>query len=940
MPLQGKGPPDTARPRLGLRAWALLLVLGGVVPLLVFGTAALHWMTRSHATAFTRSQTDTVRALALAVDGEVHAWEAVVTALAESRSLRPDRLTEFYVEARQVAAPHDGWVVLTVASGEQLLNTLRPYGTPLAKTSSPETIAAVFRDAQPVVSDIFYGQNAQRYIVAVAVPVIRDGHVIHCLTLNFAPQRLSQVLQKQQLPATWTGAINDRQGQVVARSQRIEERIGKPTVPWLAAAIQAAEQGVATGLLTDGRLGQVAFQRLHEVPWTVTMSIPVAEFPSDRPVQWFTLLGLLVGLGALGVTLYASRQLTRPVRDLAVHAEQLLRGKPLDLGPASGLREIDHLREALVTAATSVQAIQREEARAVIAEERAKAAAKAAEALRLSEEKFAKAFAANPAAIALTRLADGRFFDVNDTYLGITGFRRDEVIGRTAGELGAWPNADSRSRFVAALRQQGAIRGWEERFCKKSGEQFVALLSAEVITVAGEDLVLSTYLDITARKEAEKALRQLNTTLEERVQARTAELGAAVAGLEQEVRQRQQAETHLQRTNRALRLLSACNEALVRLDDESALTAEICRIVVEIGGYRMAWVGMAEADADRTVRPVAARGIEDGYLERAQISWADTPRGYGPTGTAIRTGEMQIGNDFLTEPRLAPWRTEALRRGFRSSIALPLRDGTHVWGALTIYAVEPQAFQTAEVPVLQELADDLAFGIGAARVRKALRESRDRLRALTGDLALAEQRERQRLGQVLHDGLQQFLVAARMHVDLVARRAPDELRASCQQVYTLLGDAITASRALTAELSPPMLHSAGFVPALEWLARWMGDTHHLAVTLHTDAAITVEGETAKVLLFQAVRELLFNAVKHAGVPDATVEVRRHGDTLTIVVADQGAGFDPERAHATGGTGLGLPAIRQRLEYLGGNLVIASAPGQGSRFTLSIPLPPG
>jgi hypothetical protein len=149
-----------SRSRAGLRQWLTLLVICTTVPLVLFAGAAFYKMARDARVARDQGQADTVRALALAVDGEVHAWKAVVTALAESQSLRPDRLAEFYAEARQVAAPHDGWVVLTVASGDQLLNTLRPYGAPLTKTSSPETIAAVFRDGQPIVSDVFYGQNA------------------------------------------------------------------------------------------------------------------------------------------------------------------------------------------------------------------------------------------------------------------------------------------------------------------------------------------------------------------------------------------------------------------------------------------------------------------------------------------------------------------------------------------------------------------------------------------------------------------------------------------------------------------------------------------------------------------------------------------------------------------------------------------------------------
>jgi len=562
-------------------------------------------------------------------------------------------------------------------------------------------------------------------------------------------------------------------------------------------------------------------------------------------------------------------------------------------------------------------------------------------ALRLSEAKFATAFTANPAAIALTRLVDGRFLDVNDTYLGITGFRRDEVIGRTAGDLGAWPNAGARARFVDTLRRHGAIRGWEARFRKKSGEEFDALLSAEVITVGGEEMVLSTYLDITERKRAEAALNSLNATLEQRVSDRTAELAEAVEALEGEVAQRKQAEAHLQETNRALRILSDCNQALVRFEDERLLTQEICRIAVEVGGYRMAWVGLAEHDADQSVRPVAAVGFEAGYLESARITWADTARGRGPTGAAIRLGEVQIGTDFFTEPRLAPWRAEAIQRGFRSSIALPLRQAEGVLGALTIYAAEPAAFPEAQVKVLLELAEDLAFGIHAVRMRAALRASRDRLRALAIELTLAEQRERRRLADVLHDGLQQLLVAARLRAHMLCRADDPEVRRGAEEIVGLLAEGLTDSRTLMRELSPPTLQKGELLPALEWLIGWMAEKHHLTVGLARPAVpLPTLSEDLAVLLYQAVRELLLNAVKHAHVQAAELTVVQEGPTLTLTVADAGTGFDPLCLRVAGGTegGFGLLGIRERLELVGGRLEIESAPGRGSRLTLTVPIP--
>lgn len=132
---------------------------------------------------------------------------------------------------------------------------------------------------------------------------------------------------------------------------------------------------------------------------------------------------------------------------------------------------------------------------------------------------------------------------------------------------------------------------------------------------------------------------------------------------------------NLRRVRQALRTLSACNQAIIRITDESELLPRICDIIVEIGGYRLAWIGYAEEDEEKTVCPVAQAGYEEGYLETLKITWADTERGRGPTGTAIRTGQPSAARSILTDPNFEPWREEALKRGYESSIALPLIIG-------------------------------------------------------------------------------------------------------------------------------------------------------------------------------------------------------------------------------------------------------------------------
>ncbi len=206
---------------------------------------------------------------------------------------------------------------------------------------------------------------------------------------------------------------------------------------------------------------------------------------------------------------------------------------------------------------------------------------------------------------------------------------------------------------------------------------------------------------------------------------------------------RRRVEANLRRSNRKLRVISECNQTLLRATDEQSLLDKICQIVREEAGYRMAFVAYAEHDEAKSVRPVAWNGAEEGYLATVGIAWADTERGRGPTGTAIRSGKSCCIQDFATDPRLAPWRESVSRRGFRSGIGLPLKDEqTNAFGCLTIYSAQPNAFAPDEIRLLEELAADLAFGVVTLRSRaarkraeQALRESETRFRTFVDHAA-------------------------------------------------------------------------------------------------------------------------------------------------------------------------------------------------------------
>jgi PAS domain S-box-containing protein len=177
-------------------------------------------------------------------------------------------------------------------------------------------------------------------------------------------------------------------------------------------------------------------------------------------------------------------------------------------------------------------------------------------------------------------------------------------------------------------------------------------------------------------------------------------------------------EGHLLRVNRALRTISSCSRLLIQAESETELLNVACRMIVIHGGYRMAWVGFAENDAAKTVRPVAFTGFDEGYAQMVRATWADEPRGNGPTGTAIRKGHAVVCRDVLMDPKFAPWRDDAISRGYSSTIALPIQSKGAVMGCVSIYAAEVDAFDVEEVNLLQELVNDLAYGITVLRSRE------------------------------------------------------------------------------------------------------------------------------------------------------------------------------------------------------------------------------
>jgi len=315
---------------------------------------------------------------------------------------------------------------------------------------------------------------------------------------------------------------------------------------------------------------------------------------------------------------------------------------------------------------------------------------KAAEALRQSEHKY-RTLVENIPQMIFIKDRDARFVSVNDSFARSLHVRPEDIIGRTDGDFLPKELADKYHADDQRIMRTGRMDEFDEKTVEDGREIWIHTVKTPVRNELGQITgVFGIFWDISEEKRAE---------------------------------------AELQKFNRALRLVSQCNLEMMHATDETALMQAVCRLAVEQGGYRMAWVGYAEHDEAKSVRVAADAGFVDGYLATANITWADVERGRGPTGTAIRSGKPVHTRNILADPAFAPWREAAIRRGYASSIALPMMNEGRCFGSLTVYAGEPDVFDAREIELLAGLANDVAFGIAALRHRAEHRRAEESLQA-------------------------------------------------------------------------------------------------------------------------------------------------------------------------------------------------------------------
>ena len=219
-----------------LRSHLILLVVAALLPVLIFAGVMIVLLGKEQEKAQKDNLLDVARALSLAIDRELLASIRTLEALATSQHLDSGELRKFYEQAKRVLEAHQGWdnMLLVDLSGQQLINLRRPFGSPLPRSGAPELIRQVSETGQPAVSNLFWGYIAQRHLLGVDVPVIRNGKVRYVLTASFSPGLLTKLLLQQRSSPDFASAAIDRNKIIIARTRNIEQFLGKPAGPLLA----------------------------------------------------------------------------------------------------------------------------------------------------------------------------------------------------------------------------------------------------------------------------------------------------------------------------------------------------------------------------------------------------------------------------------------------------------------------------------------------------------------------------------------------------------------------------------------------------------------------------------------------------------------------------------------------------------------------------------
>ncbi len=435
------------------------------------------------------------------------------------------------------------------------------------------------------------------------------------------------------------------------------------------------------------------------------------------------------------------------------------------------------------------------------------------------------------------------------------------------------------------------------------------------------------------------------------------------------ITERKKSEDALSKLNRHLRAISNSSQALMHATDETTLTQEVCNIIIHDCGYPLVWVGKAEHDKNKTVRPVVFAGFDKEYIDHLNITWEDKPRGRGPTGTVIRTGRPYACKNMNTDPNFEPWREQATKRKYTASLVLPLSSfDNKTFGALNIYSQELDPFSNEEIKLLTELSNDFAYGIEILRLRKdreqatcQLEEYANQMEKLANERA-KQLRENMRLvaigqtaGMVGHDirnPLQAIVGELYLAKDELSSMPSCDAKKNIMESVTNIEENLFYIDKIVADLQDytkplkPNKEKVNIEKAIEEALLIVAIPSNLQVNM-----LFEKGFPTFIADFSMLKRALINLIQNAvqamtngGILKITAKYT--ADYAFINIEDTGEGipeevknrlFTPLFTTKSKGQGFGLAVVKRLIEAQGGKISFESQLGEGTTFTIQLPL---